>query len=443
MRHFIRHITHLLFFLAMLALGAFSFSSAAIAARFSTAATTVDPDHPASEPRVVVDPQDRIFIAAPLGPPGPSLVWRSEDGGNSFSLVGPGFVGATPSGGAVVIGGGDSDLAVDATSALYFIDLWIGNSSTAVSHDSGASWQGQPFGSVPIQDRPWISADPNPAHPGTVFSVTEQPGSGIFISESPGPLTGQIFPVSILEASDPDRGLIGAAPAGNVATNMKGDTYNVYSIFTGPNGGGIGLAKLPAGSLSVATSTVSPANNAHDQSQCFPVIAVDNAVDDNLYVTWCDPVRSGDWAIRFASFNGTRWSRAITLGHGVYPWVTAGSPGHVDVAWYSAAASGWIGDPNIGAQHHAVWDVDFSQSLNALAAAPRFSRPVLAARTVKAGNICTQGTACAADRELGDFLSIAHDSSGNALVAYVNVPQPSQGFGFVEMKRQTGGARIQ
>ncbi len=53
----------------------------------------------------------------------------------------------------------------------------------------------------------------------------------------------------MLEISDLDRGLVGTAPAGNMATNRKGDTYNVYSVFTGSNGSGIGLSKLPNGSL--------------------------------------------------------------------------------------------------------------------------------------------------------------------------------------------------
>src|SRR5690348_14394199 len=228
MRHRYRLIIYLLFLLLTPALGAFFSPPPAAAASFKLAAASVDSTRPASEPIIRVDPQDRIFVAAPPGPPGPSFVWRSEDGGNSFEFVGPGAINVSSSGGAIVLGGGDCDLAFDAASSLYFIDLWLGDSSTAVSHDQGTSWQGQPFGTVPVQDRPWVSADPNPTNPGTVFSVTEQPGTGIFISESPGPLAGQIFPVSILEASDLDRGLVGAAPAGNLVTNQKGDTYNVY-----------------------------------------------------------------------------------------------------------------------------------------------------------------------------------------------------------------------
>jgi hypothetical protein len=408
------------------------------------APAAVDDSRPASEPGIGVDALGRIFVNAPPGLPGPSYVWRSTDGGASFAFVGPGTVGASPNGSGVVIGGGDSNLASDALGDLYFIDLWLGNSSTAVSQDGGDNWFGQPFGTVPIQDRPWISADLTKSGAGTVYSVTEQIGTGIYISIAkplaPPVPSGAVYPISLLEVSDAQRGVVGAAPAGYMATNQKGDTYNVYSIFTGTNGGGIGLAKLANGSLTVANSAVTPAADAHDQTQCFPVVAADNAADDNLYVAWCDPVSSSDWEIRFASFNGSSWSNPATLGHGVYPWLTADAAGKVDVAWYSAGRGGYAGDPNSGAGANAVWDVDFAQSADALSAAPAFTTPVQAATGVKRGDICTQGANCSADRELGDFLSVAHDNSGNALISYVVVPQP--GTGLVRVVAQTGGSTI-
>jgi hypothetical protein len=99
-------------------------------------------------------------------------------------------VGANPSALAanVTVGGGDSNLASDASNNLYFIDLWLGDSSTAVSHDAGANWTGVPFGTVPLQDRPWVSADPRPGNAGTVYSVTEQLPSR-FQAPSPAPST--------------------------------------------------------------------------------------------------------------------------------------------------------------------------------------------------------------------------------------------------------------
>lgn len=409
---------------------------------FGTPVAVDDSRPDASEPGINVDAAGHVFVNAPPGLPGPSFVWRSIDGGASFVFAGPGTVGASPNGTGVVIGGGDSNLATDARNNLYFIDLWLGDSSSAVSHDDGADWFGQPFGTVPIQDRPWISADPTAAGAGNVYSVTEQLGTGLFISISkpPSQLSGLVYPISLLEISDLDRGLVGTAPAGNMATNRKGDTYNVYSVFTGSNGSGIGLSKLPNGSLTTTNSTVTPADSAHDQTQAFPVVAVDNGIDDNLYVVWTDPVSSSQWNIRFASFNGSSWSNAVTVGHGVYPWVTADAAGKVDIGWYSAERGGYIGDPNAGAAANAVWDVDFAQSVNALASTPTFSAPVQAADAAKSGNICTQGTGCSADRELGDFMSIANDAAGNALLSYVVVPTP--GTGFVRVVKQTGGSTI-
>jgi hypothetical protein len=402
----------------------------------------VDDSRPGGEPGVIVDTSGRVFVNAPPGLPGPSDVWRSSDGGASFVFAGPGTVGASPNGAGVDIGGGDSNLASDAQNSLYFVDLWLGNSSTAASHDSGTDWFAQPMGTVPIQDRPWVSADPTAAGAGNVYSVTEQLGTGLFLSISKpvGPLSGVVYPVTILEVSDQTRGLVGTAPTGNLVTNRKGDTYNVYSIFTGSNGSGLGLAKLANGALMTTTSTIPAAANAHVQTQSFPVIAVDNGSNDNLYVVWTDPVSASDWEIRFASFNGSTWSNPVTVGHGIYPWVAADAPGKVDIGWYSAQRGGYIGDPNAGATANAVWDVDFAQSVNALAATPTFSAPVQAATGAKSGNICTQGTGCSGDRELLDFMGITNNAAGNAIIAYTLVPQA--GTGLVRVVKQTGGTTI-
>jgi hypothetical protein len=424
------------------ALAVFGMASAAGHAQQITFANpvAVDDSRPASEPGIITCPNGTVFVNAPPGLPGPSYVWRSDNGGNSYIFKGPGTVGVL-NGGGVEVGGGDANLACDANSNDYFIDLWLGNSSSAYSSTNGDSWLAQPLASVPIQDRPWVSADPGSGRVGYAYTVTEQLGSGIYLSATVPPVPGAVYPKQILEVSDAQRGLTGFAPAGNVVTNLKGDTYNVYSIFTGSNGAGLGYAKLPLGALTTTLSTVAPAMNAHDQTQSFPVIAVDNALDDNLYVVWCDPVSASEWDIRFASFNGASWSNAVTVGHGVYPWVTVDAQGKVDIAWYSAERSGYIGDPNNGATNHAVWDVDFAQSINALASTPTFSAPQQAATSVKSGNICTQGTGCSGDRELGDFLSITHDASGNALVSYVIVPTP--GTGLVRTVKQNGGTVIQ
>src|SRR5260370_22951476 len=104
----------------------------------------VDDSRRGSEPGINADSSGRIFINAPNGLLGPSRVWRSTNAGQSFSFVGPGNVGVTPAP-AVILGGGDSNVSIDSANSLYFIDLWLGGSSSAVSHDSGTSWSCQPL----------------------------------------------------------------------------------------------------------------------------------------------------------------------------------------------------------------------------------------------------------------------------------------------------------
>lgn len=414
-------------------------SMAGSAAAFDfSAPTAVDDSRRASEPKILVDSADRIFITAPNGLLGPSRIWRSTDGGTSFAYVAPPNVvlGANPS---VTIGGGDSDLVTDAQDNLYFIDLWLGDSSVAVSADHGASWKGQPLGTMPLQDRPWIAADPTQS--GVVFSLTEQIPTGLWLSKSAGLLSGELYPLAVPEILNIQRGIVGADPPGTLVTNKKGDTYNVYEIFTGSgNGYGVGVSKLGAGGVLTDNSAIPPANGAGALGG-FPVVAVDDAANDHLYVVWCDTAGPTGWEIRFASFDGTAWSSAATLGHGAFPWITAMSPGKVDVAWYGAElSSGYTGDPN-RAPANTVWQVEFAQSLNALGSTPSFTlAQAVSNAPVKTGVVCTRGATCSGDRELADFLSIAHDSGGNAVISYTTVP--SVGASLVRFVKQTTGATI-
>jgi hypothetical protein len=427
---------------AALALAA---GAASAAAQTFSSPVVIDNTHNASEPGIIADPSGKIFVNGPVGLPGPSLVWRSTDGGSSWTSTGPGTVGATPSAQAanVTLGGGDSNVASDAAGNLYFVDLWLGDASTAVSHDSGNSWLGQPFGTMPIQDRPWVSADPRPGQQGIVYSVTEQLGTALWLSRSVvnNPLAGAVYPLSTPEITTVQRGFVGTAPPGNLVTDMNGTTYNVYSTFTGtaPGQHGVGISSLPAGGTTTTNTSVTPADGSYDTTQNFPVVAVDNAADNNVYAVWTDPTPTS-WNIRFADSTdgGKTWSGAVTVGQGVYPWITADAQGKVDIAWYSAAPS-YTGDPN-SAPAGTQWNVAFAQSVNATSSAPTFTAPETAATNIKSGAICTKGTGCSADRELGDFMSIAHDAAGNALIAFATVP--TSGHSNIEFNKQTSGTTI-
>src|SRR3989442_10367061 len=74
------------------------------------------------EPGIAVGPDGAIYVNAPVGllssvPGSASFLFRSDDGGATWSLTPPGLRANLP-------GGGDSDLAVDpATGTLYWTDL--------------------------------------------------------------------------------------------------------------------------------------------------------------------------------------------------------------------------------------------------------------------------------------------------------------------------------
>src|SRR3989454_11919932 len=97
----------------------------------------------AGEPGIDVASDGTIYVNAPAGllsnlPGSPSFVFRSDDGGVTWTLTPPGLRANLP-------GGGDSDLSIDpATGALYMTDLWLGSAPRSRSTDRGASWPAHP-----------------------------------------------------------------------------------------------------------------------------------------------------------------------------------------------------------------------------------------------------------------------------------------------------------
>src|SRR5438067_7739916 len=78
------------------------------------------------EPGIDVATDGTIYVNAPPGllanlPGSPSFVFRSDDGGETWTLTPPSLRANLP-------GGGDSDISVDpVTGTLYMTDLWLGS----------------------------------------------------------------------------------------------------------------------------------------------------------------------------------------------------------------------------------------------------------------------------------------------------------------------------
>ncbi len=121
----------------------------------------VDEQRPGNEPDVKVNPAGIIFSSEPFGfSTTSSFLWRSGDHGRSYQLV-PGNIGSgKPS---TCAGGGDTDLYIDPSNALYFSDLQgLTNISNSVSTNGGKTFtttcSGAPNSPV---DRMWFAAKGN------------------------------------------------------------------------------------------------------------------------------------------------------------------------------------------------------------------------------------------------------------------------------------------
>ena len=372
-----------------------------------------------SEPGVAVGPGGVIYINAPDGllsnvPGSPSFVWRSTDGGSSWTLTPPGLRANLP-------GGGDSNLAVDGTSgAIYLTDLWLGSATISSSTDQGNTWTPNPLAGVPVEDRQWIATTGSGPAGGIVYEATHQIPTGLVVSKSVD--GGKTFPLTGVAATPLDQtGCI--CPPGNLIARAgsgllgSGDSVGlIYATSTG----GVNFARSTNGGLTFTTSTVGPATSDTTSSN-FPVVA--DAGNGNLDAVWLDVATSSDTVKLSRSADwGATWSAPTTLvssGTSVYPWVAA-SGSKVAVSLYHTSTAGTPDGAPAGTQ----WLETYLESSDG--GSTWGSLTTADPTPAKTGAVCTAGTGCSADRELGDFQSDAVDGAGNVDLSYVRVPQPNQ-----------------
>ena len=426
----------------------------------------VDEQRPGNEPDVKVDGSSgTIYTSVPFGfSTTQSFVWSSHDGGNSYGLV-PGNIG--PGKPTTCVGGGDTDLLVDPKGTLYFSDLQsLNNITNSVSSDQGKTWTTNCAGApnTPV-DRMWFGATGDLADKNLVL-YQDYDGSGTSLSPS-NPTGNQLVETESTDGTT-FQPVVNSAPSAdcagtnlaNCVTDNEGISGNqvvdpktgkVYIAHTTVNGSGgtpgvqVSEGVVTQGTPPMATWTESPnldaalcpdktcvdsSGNAEEIAGVnFASIAEDSA--GNLYVTFtAAPLKSGvrtapDQVYVVSSTDGVNWSQPVAVGgpgENVYPWVTAGTDGRVDVAWYHSdetSEAGVYGPDNL---NKAEWNVELAQSLDAHDAAPVYGVTPVTEHPIKYGPICTGGLNCTTggDRSLGDFLQVTSDTSGAALVSFVD-----------------------
>jgi hypothetical protein len=402
------------------------------------------------EPSVDVDPSNgNIYITSPTGIPCGSsnaeciAFWRSTDGGASF-------VQPAPNAFLHPLGGGDSDVIHDGLGHVLAADLRsLVDTGVWRSIDQGNTWTGTDMG--PCSDREWIAwGGPNaPTGPLTIY---ETQNSGACV---PGALfqfwrsidDGQTFlPVGVVGANDlaalgytADATVEGAVEAKLAVDLVSGALYIAWAtqaiedatnattrilvVSRSADGGATWTSHLAyAGPLGTSIQNL------------FPVIAVDHG--GGVYAafsTQLDGQLMGVY-LTTSTDHGATWSAAQRVNptnqSAVFPAITAGDSGRVDLIWIGTSGTS-VSDPS------NQWNIFFGQTRNA---GGRWSTGQISTQVMHRGDICNRGLNCnifGGNRDLADFISVTVDVDGNANAVWTD--DASQSPKAIMFSKQIGG----
>jgi hypothetical protein len=412
---------------------------------------TVDAQRMVGEPDGTVGHDGRIYVSGPWGvSTGTSFIWRSEDDGESFRQIqaAPGVQNPYP-----FRAGGDTEVQAfppagpafpgeqtTGTTRLYFANQNnLDSNSCGYSDDGGRSFTftgGAICPQTAGADREWITetrVDPSvAANDGVLdhdisylwYDHYENGGNQLWRSDN-----GQSY-------------TLGAKPTGvsgnpgNIVADRK--TGVVYMTAPGSSSSNPAVAYSADGGKTTSTVQVPRGASTGSVGTDFAVLAIDTA--GNLYLTWANQNGTGEWRTWYTHTtgfttvnNGVRdvpvasgWatpvpvtgvdSQATDVHYAVFPWVTAGDPGRVDLVYYGTTkATGY--NPN---SQNAQWHTYMAQTVNGLDASPSFTTVDVAEAPTHLASICFSGIGCTGtgNRNLLDFFEVRTDNDGAAVVIY-------------------------
>lgn len=255
------------------------------------------------------------------------------------------------------------------------------------------------------------------------------------------PATAQTYDAINPAQTDIYLGTVDDNEIGNIAVDPA--TGDVYQVFVGCAPSATAIATCPSFNtaymaVGVPTTTngvttltftdyvifQSPDTSA-SFSNNFPAVAVDQA--GNVYATWSD---DQNVFLAFSTSHGQHWSKPQRVNHGsaattaIYPWLTAGQAGKVDLVFYGTPAAAnfqTCGQTGTFTCQNEPWSVFFSQNLNVLGGGSWTQ--VQATPVVHLGGICQGGVSCTANgndnRDLfDDFGVAASPATGLASITY-------------------------
>ncbi len=353
-------------------------------------------------------PDDRMWFAGTGSSAGNNLVlYQDYDATNSSSS------------------GGNQLVETVSTDGTHFLPVVNTNLSSLTGDCAGAAVQNC------VTDNEGISGNQvvDPTTGNVFIAHTSTEGSsntpGVRISEGKVKLG---TPTTATWAESPN--LVGPLCPGS-ATGSDGSRTCVDSAGNAIEAAGENFASIArdaAGYLYV-TFTAGPIDHA---SSSDPNFGGYTAAEQIYVVHSLQPATMADPSKVTWSAPQVITGSGASAGTNTFPWVTAGSDGRVDVAWYHTdevsepgtcigSGSGTCTLHGAGSFTKAEWTVQMGQSLNAHDSTPSWSTSNVSETYIKHGQICTNGLGCATggDRSLGDFLQVSTDPTGAALVSYV------------------------
>jgi len=319
---------------------------------------------------------------------------------------------------------------------VYASSLWLGSATQSTSFTGGTTWVSNPVSSdLPVVDRQWIAPHGN----NELYLTTKQLGADLdgtvtlFVAKSfdNGLTWPQVAPVTTPE--------VGIQPGDQGNITVDQNNGNVYTVFIDAHGNIVWLARSSDGGLTWIVKQVFSAPGGTNLANIFPTVAVDSG--SNVYVVFSNGTNV---FLTASKDQGASWTTPVRVNNGtgsktaLAPWVSAGSPGHVNVAFWGTSDS----NANDTA---AQWQVFNAQSRNATDSIPTITQAA-ATGIIHVGPICNQGLACASGtRNLAEYFAPDVGLNGEALIIYSddkNTSSPS-GAARTFFVKQTGGNTLQ
>lgn len=416
----------------------------------------------AAEPQIRATPNGNFYISSENGLGAGTDAWKSTNGGQTFSaLAQPNAVSSanTSQTTGVAPGGGDTDLSVapvlngpttNSHYNAYVASLTLGNVTVSASENGGLTWQKQVLSAtVPVDDREWIAAQGASNYYLSYHAIAT--GDQVIVNQ--GTLV-QGVPTSVqtYDAINPAQtdiylgtyldneigNLVVNQTTGLVAQVFAGCAPSATAIATCANfntmymaigtPSGVNAAGLPVLSFQDYIIYQSPNPNANFANN-FPNVAIDAA--GNLYASWSN---DQNVYVSYSKDNGQTWSAPQQVNSGsqavtaIYPWMTAGAAGKVDIVYYATPAAANFqtcasGTPGPYDCQNEPWSVGFAQNLNVLGGG-NWNQQIVT-DVVHYGGVCQGGISCTStgndNRDLyDDFGVAASPTTGMATITYSN-----------------------